>query len=86
METPRSPAPDQPSRHAAGASKESIMSTMTGNRTHDAFEPTDAERRTFSIVVLAGTIALAGAGMALAILLGAHAVRIESLAAIPFGW
>jgi hypothetical protein len=61
------------------------MSTMTRNRSHDGFGSTEAERRVFSVLVLAGTIALAGAGMALAILLGAHALRIEALAALPFG-
>jgi hypothetical protein len=60
------------------------MSTMTRNQSHDAFGSTETERRVFSILVLAGTIALAGAGMAFAILLGAHALRIEALTALLF--
>lgn len=60
------------------------MSTMTRNRSDDGFGPSEAERRVFSVLVLAGTIILAGAGMACAILLGAHAIRIEALAALSF--
>jgi hypothetical protein len=62
------------------------MTTMTRQQAGETIGTSDAERHIFSILVLVGTIAFAGTGMAVAILLGAHVVQIETLAGLPIGW
>jgi hypothetical protein len=53
------------------------MTTITRQRATRTDGMSEAERHLYSIVLLAGTIILAGVGMAFAILLAAHAVRLS---------
>ncbi|HEY7034645.1 MAG TPA: hypothetical protein VH482_25125 [Thermomicrobiales bacterium] len=59
------------------------MATTTRTQETETDPPADDERRLFSMIVLVGTIALAGAGMAFAILLGAYAVHLDTLVVRP---
>jgi hypothetical protein len=59
------------------------MATITRTREIERDAPDDEGRGIFSVIVLAGTIAFAGAGMALAILLGAYSVQLDTLIVKP---
>jgi hypothetical protein len=59
------------------------MATITSTRETETDARDDDERGIFSMIVLAGTIALAAAGMAFAIILGAYAVQLDTLVVRP---
>ena len=59
------------------------MATVTRTREIGTGAPADEDRGIFSMILLVGTIALAGAGMAFAIVLGAYSVQLDTLVVNP---
>jgi hypothetical protein len=59
------------------------MAAITRTQESETDASGDENRSTFSMIVLAGTIAVAGVGMAVAILLGAYSVQLDTLVVKP---
>ena len=59
------------------------MATTTSTRKIETDAAAEETRGIFSLILLVGTIALAGVGMACAILLGAYSVQMDTLVVKP---